>query len=108
MLLLAHFLALGVAVMLFVWIIFLQRRRRAAEMFHHSEGEIFMSRATLAIRPTIWLAVRSLESETVRAVLQDKQGFLISPRVNGWVIVTGSSLPVQLTTWTSVFVSWPH
>jgi hypothetical protein len=93
MLLLAHFLALGVAVMVFVWIIFLQRRNRAAKMFYHSEGETFMSRATLAIRPTTWLAVRSLESETVRAALPDKQGFMISPRVNGWVIVTGSGLP---------------
>jgi hypothetical protein len=93
MLLAWHFLALGVAVMVFVWIIFLQRRSRAAEKFHHSAQDIFLSHATLTIRPTTWLAIRSLEPETVRAALPDKQGFLISPRVNGWVIVTGPDLP---------------
>ena len=50
-------------------------------------------RAAAAIRPTTWLAVRSLESKTIRAVLANKDKFSISPRVNGWVIVTGSGLP---------------
>jgi len=93
MLLLAHFLALGVAIMVFLWVIFLQRRNRAAERSHHSDPDIFPSRAATATRPTTWLAVRSLEPKTVRAALPDKDGFFISPRVNGWVIVTGSGLP---------------
>ncbi len=91
MLLMAHFLALGVAVMVFLWIIFLQRRNRAAENLHHSAGEIFPTHT--AIRPTTWLAVRSLERETVRAALADREEFFVSPRVNGWVIVTGPGLP---------------
>ncbi len=45
------------------------------------------------IRPNTWLAVRSLEPQTVRATLKDKNEFFISPRVNGWVIVTGRGLP---------------
>jgi hypothetical protein len=93
MLLLAHFLALGVAIMVFLWVIVLQRRNRAAERFHPSAPEIFLMRAAAAIRPTTWLAVRSLESKTIRAVLANKDKFSISPRVNGWVIVTGSGLP---------------
>lgn len=93
MLLLAHFLALGVAVMVFAWMIFLRHRNRAAEKFHDSAGAVFPSPAAVAIRPATWLAVRSLESATVRAVLPDKDGFSISPRVNGWVIVTGPGLP---------------
>jgi len=93
MLLLAHFLALAVAVMVFFWMIFLQRRNRAAEKLPHSEPEIFPSHAKIAIRPATWLAVRSLEPETIRAALPDKDEFLISPRVNGWVIVTGPGLP---------------
>jgi hypothetical protein len=92
MLLVAHFLALAVAVMVFGWVIFLQRRNRAAEKIQRSAADIFPSPAA-AIRPTTWLAVRTLEPEAVRATLPDKQEFFISPRVNGWVIVTGSGLP---------------
>ncbi len=93
MLLVAHFLALGVAVMVFGWMIFLQRRNRAAEKLNHSAEENFPLRAASAIRPTTWLAVRSLEPESVRAALADKEEFFVSPRVNGWVIVTGPGLP---------------
>jgi hypothetical protein len=92
MLLVAHFLALGVAVMVFGVMIFLQRRNRAAEKLHRSAGDISPSPAA-AIRPTTWLTIRALEPETVRATLPDKENFLISPRVNGWVIVTGHGLP---------------
>ena len=93
MLLLAHFLALGVAVMVFVWILFLQRRSRAAEKFHHSAEEIFPPHSAPIIRPTTWLAIRSVESETVRSTLTGKGKFFISARMNGWVIVTGPDLP---------------
>jgi hypothetical protein len=93
MLMIAHFLALGVAVMVFGWMIFLQRRNRTAQKLNISDGENFPSRTASAIRPTTWLAVRSLEPEAVRAVLTDKEDFFISPRVNGWVIVTGTGLP---------------
>jgi hypothetical protein len=93
MLLVAHFLALAVAVMVFLWMVFLQRRNRAAEKFHLPAGDIFPSGRTSAIRPTAWLAVRTLEPQAVRAALADKDEFFISPRVNGWVIVTGPGLP---------------
>jgi hypothetical protein len=92
MLLLAHFLALGVAITVFGWMFFLQRRNRAEEKLHHSAGENFPLH-TIALRPTTWLAVRSLEPEAVREALADKEEFSISRRVNGWVIVTGSGLP---------------
>jgi len=93
MLLLAHFLALGVAVMVFLWMISLQRRNRAAENPLPSVREIFPALAASAIRPAIWLAVRSLEPKAVRAALPDRNEFSISARVNGWVIVTGPGLP---------------
>jgi hypothetical protein len=93
MLLVAHFLALGVAVMVFLWMIFLQRRNRAAEKLCSSAGEISPLRAAATTRPTTWLAVRSLEPATIRAALPGKEEFFISPRVNGWVIVTGPGLP---------------
>jgi hypothetical protein len=93
MLLVAHFLALGVAVMVFGWMIFLQRRNRAVEKLSHSDEENFPSHTASAIRPTTWLAVRTLEPETIRAALADEDDFFISRRVNGWVIVTGPGLP---------------
>jgi hypothetical protein len=91
MLLLAHFLALGVAVMVFLWIMYLQRRNRAAAKLHPSAAAT--RRAQDSLCPTTWLAVRSLEAETIRAALPDQDEFSISPRVNGWVIVTGPGLP---------------
>ncbi len=93
MLLLAHFLALGVAVMVFLWMIFLQRRNRMAEKTRRSNGEIFLLHAASGIRPSTWLAVRTLEPAAVRAALPDKDDFSVSRRVNGWVIVTGPGLP---------------
>lgn len=91
MLLLAHLLALGVAIMIFCWILFLQRRNRAAEQFRRSAEKLFLAHA--AIRPATWLAVRSLEPEAVRAALPDPARFFISPRVNGWVVIAGPGLP---------------
>lgn len=93
MLLVAHFLALGVAVMVFGWMIFLQRRHRMAETLRPDAREISQPRAIQAIRPSTWLAVRTLEPEAVRATLADKDAFFISRRMNGWVIVTGPGLP---------------
>ena len=92
LLLLALLLALGVAVMVFGWMLLLQRRNRAAETLHPVRTLAPM-RNPHAIRPSTWLAVRTLEPETVRATLADKEAFFISRRMNGWVIVTGPGLP---------------
>jgi hypothetical protein len=93
MLLVAHFLALGVALMVFGWMFFLQRQRRAAEKSGPAAKEIFPPEANLEIRPATWLAVRTLEPKVIRAALADEEEFFISQRVNGWVIVTGPGLP---------------
>lgn len=93
MLLMVQLLALGMASLFLLWIIFLQRRNRAAETLHRPDSELFPTLVERAVRPNTWLAVRSLEPETVRALLKDKSEFCISPRVNGWVIVTGRGLP---------------
>ena len=93
MLLMVQMLALGAAGLFLLWIIFLQRRNRAAEELQRPDLESFFTSAGRGIRPNTWLAVRSLEPQTVRATLKDKREFFISPRVNGWVIVTGCGLP---------------
>jgi hypothetical protein len=91
LLLVALFLALGVVVMLFLRIFFLQRRNRAAAKLRTVTVDIFQMHT--AMRPVTWLAVRTLEAETIRTALPDHDAFFISPRVNGWVIVTGPGLP---------------
>jgi hypothetical protein len=93
MLLAAHFLALGVAMMVFFCIILLQRRNRASGRLANAGSNFFPLRVAAATRPTVWLAVRTLESETVRAALAARDKIFISPRVNGWVMVTGPGLP---------------
>jgi hypothetical protein len=92
MLLVAHFLALGVAIMVFGWMIFLQRRNRTAELLYNSAGEISPGQ-TAAIRPSTWLTIYSADPQTIRALLPEKNGFFISPRNDGWVIVSGPGLP---------------
>jgi hypothetical protein len=93
MLLMVQLLAVVLGCLFLLWIIFLQRRNRAAERIGQADSEIFPPPAALLLRPNAWVAVRSLEAEAVRAALKNKDGFFTSPRVNGWVIVTGPGLP---------------
>jgi hypothetical protein len=91
MLLAWHFLALGVAVMVFLWMIFLHRRAQRLEQIVGRTHKI--SPFHSAERPTTWAAIRSVEPEAVRSVLPGDGKFFISTRVNSWVIVTGPDLP---------------
>jgi hypothetical protein len=109
MLLLMHMIALGVGLMLFAWMIFLQRRARrqfsAVTAVYEFDPEPSLSFSIS--RPMCWLAVRSVSPESVKEALglnhaspctwneglTGDHAFFISPRVNGWVIVTGLALP---------------
>jgi hypothetical protein len=93
MLLMAHMLALGVACAIFIGMMVLHRRARVLNESLHSFQKVLPPQAGPPARPEIWLAVRSVEPEAVRLVLPDEGRFLVSPRVNGWVIVTGPGLP---------------
>ncbi len=79
--------------MVFGWMFFLQKRNRAAEKLHPRAREFSPPSTATVVRPATWLAVRSLDPKIVRTTLPDKCEFFISPRVNGWVIVTGPGLP---------------
>jgi hypothetical protein len=107
MLLVAHFLALGVAVLIFLWMIYLHRRaRRFGEIGAHVAKQIAAAPA-FPLRPTTWVAIRSVTPEAVQGALgldssapgpwpegaSCEHDYFISPRVNGWVIVTGPALP---------------
>lgn len=103
MLLMAHFLALGVACLVFAWMLFLHRR---AQKNGPQIPDPFFAPA-LPHRPETWLAIRAVSPEAVQNALGLNRAepcswtdglaggheFFISPRVNGWVIVTGMALP---------------
>lgn len=107
MLLWTHFLAFGVVVMVFLWMLFLHRRAKRLEEITTNIAKHFPLAPVHPQRPTTWLAIRSATPEAVQSALglgrsapcswtEGMMGgheFFISPRVNGWVIVTGLALP---------------
>jgi hypothetical protein len=107
LLLAAHFLALGVVVMIFLWIKFLQQRAQKSEIIAAQIPKQISPAPVYPQRPATWLAIRSASPEAVQAALglgnsipcswsegmAGAHEFFISPRVNGWVIVTGLALP---------------
>jgi hypothetical protein len=93
MMLLVNLLALGVASVIFIGMVVLHRLARRSNQSLRTFPKLHPLLAESAPRPANWLAVRSVESEAVRAVLDGKGKFFISPRVNGWVVVTGPDLP---------------
>ncbi|MGH7952741.1 MAG: hypothetical protein ACREFE_12610 [Limisphaerales bacterium] len=94
MLIATHLLSLGVAGAIFIWIMVLHRRSRGGLNLSSDEiHKFFPFHPKSARRPANWLAVRSVEPQAVRAALADNGEFFVSPRVNNWVIVTGSGLP---------------
>jgi len=89
------------------WILALQRRYRQ-ELKDHAPLHLFLAQSTKNIpRPTCWIAIRSVSQEAVQRALglhrpepcswasglAGDHGFFISPRVHGWVIVTGTAIP---------------
>jgi hypothetical protein len=107
MLLAGHLLALGVACIIFVWMMVLHRRARLAEQLvpHKFVSPTFES--TFTSRPPLWMAVRATDPKVVQSALglnqptpcswkegmTGERGFFVGPAVNGWIIVTGSGLP---------------
>jgi len=107
MLMAAHFLALGVAGIIFIWMMFLHRRAKRLEKAATQAPRPRAFPQLRPQRPVTWVAIRSVSPEMVQAALGLSQSipcswsegmaggheFFISPRVNGWVIVTGLALP---------------
>ncbi len=91
MLLVMHLLALCFAGIIFFVMLFRHRRHRPVKNPGNSAED--STPYASVIRPSCWLAIRSVTPEAVRAVLTDKNAFLISPCMNGWVIVSGPGLP---------------
>jgi hypothetical protein len=105
MLLAAHMLALAIACAFCLGIYFARRRANSQE---RKEPLLNIPSQTIfPQRPTTWLAIRAASTEGVQTALglsrsapcswsegmTGEHEFFISPRVNGWVIVTGVGLP---------------
>ena len=88
-----HLLAMGVACAVFAAICLLHRRNRLLNNSIRQIQRFLPPLPEFTQRPSSWLAVRSARPETVRTVLPDRDEFFVSPRPNGWVIVTGPGLP---------------
>jgi len=101
-------LALGIGFLILGWMLALHRRRRRLEQTVFSPSlNFFPFQPQTGHRPGCWLAVRSVSTETVKDALGLNRAapcsweeglaggheFFISPRVHGWVIVTGLGLP---------------
>lgn len=106
MMLAVHMLALGIACFFFVGIYVSRRRARLLEQYSEHLA-IIPPQTIFPQRPTSWLAIRAASTEGVLAALgmsastpcswsegmTGEHELFISPRVNGWVIVTGLAIP---------------
>jgi hypothetical protein len=107
MILAVHGLALGVGFAILAWMLAIQRRERSMQNFSHAESGSPASHRHQHLRPESWIAIRTASPEAVRMALGLNRAepcswedgltggheFFISPRVHGWVIVTGLGLP---------------
>ena len=99
-------ICIGMGLALLAWV--MELRRRA---IRQKENDAFLfeftPRTGSGERPNLWLAVRTRTTEEVRTALgldhstpcswqegmKGSHEFFISPRVNGWIIITGLALP---------------
>lgn len=107
MLLALHLLALGVVTIIFLGMIVLHRRARAAQQRAQTDDGWFSSNPEHRLLPAVWLAVRSSNPKAVQVALgvnypapcswtegiAGEHEFFIGAPVKGWIIVTGSGLP---------------
>ena len=100
-------IALGFGFMMLGWMLAMHRRNRLAPKTVVPAQNFFSFSPATVARPGCWLAIRAASPEAVRSALglnrpqpcswaeglRGGHGFFISPRVNGWIIVTGLGLP---------------
>jgi hypothetical protein len=99
--------ALGIGVIVLAWMIVLHRRARRNKKNNFVASNFFSTPISTAHRPPCWLAIRSVSPEAVKTALclnkaapcswadglAGEHEFFISPRVHGWVIITGLGVP---------------
>ena len=106
MLLAMHGLALAIGFVILGWMLALHRQQRR-QVAQTPTPPIALRRSIAPLRPTCWLAMRAVSPEAVKSALGLNHAepcswaeglaggheFFISPRIHGWVIVTGLGLP---------------
>jgi len=107
MLLATQGLALAIGFMILGWMLAVQRRNRLTQMEISPAQNFFTRQPAKLQRPDCWLAIRAVSPEAVKMTLGMNDAapcswaeglaggheFFISPRIHGWVIVTGLGLP---------------
>lgn len=107
LLLAVHGLALGVGFMILGWMMAVHRRQRRQEKNTVPPQNFLPFLGATPLRPGCWIAIRSVSPEAVKNALglnrfspcswteglMGGHEFFISPRLNGWVILTGMGLP---------------
>ena len=102
-----HGVALGIGCTILIVAFFMSRRSRRPVPAPVHPQNFFPTENTPVQRPVCWIAIRSVSLEAVQQALglnraepcswvsglSGDHGFFISPRVHGWVIVTGNALP---------------
>lgn len=100
-------LAIVIGLYILRWIVLANRRARLQQSIFVEPFSFLPPRQSSPPRPACWLAVRSVSTEAVKTALglnraapcswveglAGSHEFFISPRVHGWVIVTGLGLP---------------
>ena len=100
-------LALGLIFTILGWMLAVHRRQRMDHKIFAPALNFFPFHSPAINRPGCWLAVRSVSPEAVKMALGLNRAapcsweeglaggheFFISPRVHGWVIITGLGLP---------------
>jgi hypothetical protein len=106
MLLAMQGLALGIGFIILGWMLAVHRRERLQSKSMEAQ-HFFPFLPQTTARPGCWVAIRSVSPEAVKNALGLNRAapcswaeglaggheFFVSPRVNGWVIVTGLGLP---------------
>jgi hypothetical protein len=99
-------LAVAIGLVILGWMLIVQRRARSPLPMPAAQNFFPLSPAS-PNRPGCWIAIRSVSPEAVKNVLGLNRAapcswaeglaggheFFISPRVHGWIIVTGMGLP---------------
>lgn len=107
MLLALQGVALGIGFLVLGWMLAVHRRTRREQISFTEAFSFFAFKSDSPPRPACWLAVRSVSPEAVKTALGVNRAapcswveglagsheFFISPRVHGWVVVTGLGLP---------------
>jgi hypothetical protein len=101
-------ITLGIGFMVLGWMLALHRRERLHANAPASPAHTLVpTHLQHATRPTYWVAIRSPSPDMVQSTLglehtapcswaegiTGSHDFFISPHINGWIIVTGMSLP---------------